>query len=361
MKKTGATFLLSMLGILAISPVFAMDYPTIAGITISATTSAAEYIVYFFNLAIASGAFIAGVVLFMAGVDYMSARGEPARLSDAKKKITDAFIGLTVLLASFMILNIINPQLTNITIDQLENTAEVEVVIPEGTGVYLYDSPNYVSTVDPLRVTGVMPNFSEKGFNSKAQSIKFVNPSEGFKFGAVIFAKTAVSDSGSGFELRGNCAFLLNSIPDLGSASGNENNPAIGNNSLSSILVFKTKNSAASVKLFNSPNCKKRTDDYGPQNDIDNMCTINSSSGFVDLAQACPNFKGDIFSIQTSGNVGVLFKAATSTAAGRCQFLESNNSGCINTPKYGYTYSLSIDKYAPSVTPKSFMLFPLVK
>jgi len=360
MKKAKTTILLSLIGILFISPVFAMDYPTIAGITISNSTSAAEYIVYIFNLAIAVGGFISGAVLFFAGVEYISAGGDPKKLSSAKEKIKNAFFGLTVLLASFMILNTINSQLTTVTINDLEKQTEVETPIPEGAGVYLYDSPNYVSTVDPIRVTGVMANFLEKGFNNRAQSIKIVNASE-FKFGAVIFAKNTDSDLGPGFELRGNCSFILNSIPNLSATNGNENNPAIGNNSLSSILVFKTKEGAVSVKLFNTPNCKKKTSEYREEKEEENTCTINSGSGFANLSEACPKFKGDIISIQTSSNTGVLFKAAASTEAGRCQFLESNNNGCINTPKYGYTYSLGLDKYSPSVTPKSFMLFPLVK
>jgi hypothetical protein len=363
MKKTGITSLLSLLGILAISPVFAMDYPTIAGITISSSTTASEYIVYFFNLAIASGAFIAGAVLFMAGVDYVSSRGEPAKIQDAKNKIKNAFLGLIILLSSFMILNIINPQLTSIKIDQLGTTEETEIVIPEGTGVYLYDSPNYVSTtLDPLRVIETKANFANENFNNKAQSIKFVNPEAGdFKFGAVLFAQNSNSDSGSGYDLRGNCSFALDSIPDLDSAVGEQNNPAIGKNNLSSILIFETKAGSASVTLYNSIDCKKGTDEYEKQEDEESICTISGGSGFSDLSTACPQFKGNIVSIKTSGDVGVLFKAAKKGVAGRCQFLESNNTGCINTVKYSYVYSFNRNKYDPAVIPQSFMIFPLVK
>jgi hypothetical protein len=361
MKKVKAIILFSLLGILSISPAFAMDFPKIAGITVSKTTTAAEFIIYLFNLAIASGAFIAAVVLIMAGVDYVSSKGEPAKIQSAKNKIKNAILGLTILLASFMILNIINPQLTSIKIDKLGKTADKEIVIPEGTGVYLYDSPNYVSTGDPLRVTETMANFSEKKFNKKVQSIKFVNPTSDFKFGAVIFAENTDSELGSGFDLRGNCSFVLNSIPDLDVASGNENKPAIGKNKLSSILLFKTKDGGSSVKLYNNINCKKRSEEYGKQKEEENECTINSSGGFANIKDVCPKFKGDIFSIETSGDVGVLLKASEKEVAGRCQFLESNNSGCINTVKSSYVYSLNIEKYSPSVVPLSFMLFPLVK
>jgi hypothetical protein len=361
MNKKGITFLLSILGLVYISPVFAMSYPPFAGITISNSTTAAEFVVYFFNLAIAAGAFIAGVVLFIAGVDYVSSRGEPAKIESAKSRIKNAFLGLIILLSSFMILNIINPQLTNIKIDKLEKTADKKVVIPEGMGVYLYDSPNYVSTIDPLRVIGTVPNFETQGFNRKVQSIKFVNSTSDFKFGAIIFTEKNKTDSGSGYELRGNCSFALNSIPDLGVISGQDNNPPIGNNKLSSIIVFKTKAGSPSVKLYNIPNCTKKNNDYGVQKDENNMCTINSSDSFINIKEACPNLKGDVFSIETSSSVGVLLKASDKNQAGRCQFFESNDSNCINTVKYSYVYNVGAGEIVPSVTPQSFMLFPLVK
>jgi len=363
MNKKVTTFLFSLFGILYVSPAFAIDYPMIAGITIDESTSAATLIVYFFNLAIAVGAFIAGIVLIIAGIDYVSSRGEPAKIESAKSKIKNAFLGLIVLLSSFMILNIINPELTNIKINELKNEEQPEIIIPEGTGVYLYDLPKYVSeALKPLRVIGTKTNFNNENFNNITQSIKFVNPDNGeFKFGAVIFSKKESGDADSGYDLRGNCSYILDSIPDLSATKGQENNPAIGNNKLSSIIVFKTKAGSPSITIYNSPNCKKRTEEYGPQKDEENKCTMSGSSGFTNIKDACPEFKGDIVSISTGGDVGVLFKAASKEAPGRCHFFESNNNGCINTPKYSYTYNLSIGEYSPSVVPQSFILFPLVK
>lgn len=362
MKKTSITFLISLLGILFISPVLAASsYPEIAGITIGPGTTATQFVVYFFNLAIAVGAFIAGAVLLMAGIDYVSSRGEPAKLESAKSKIKNAFLGLTILLASFIILTTINPALTNIKIDKL-TSIKTEVVIPEGSGVYLYDSPSYVSTIDPLRVIGTKTNFETDNFNRKVQSIKFVNPDNGdFKFGAVLFAKNVASDLGSGYDLRGNCSFAFNSIPDLGSALGQENNPPIGKNNLSSIIVFKTKDGSASVTLYNSIDCKKGTDEYEEQKDENAICKISSGKQFVNIKDACPNFKGNITSIETSGDVGILFKIVEKGVAGRCQYLESNNTKCINNVKHSYAFNPSRDKYEASVIPQSFIVFPLVK
>jgi hypothetical protein len=363
MKKIGIIILFSLLGILFISPVFAaMNYPPIAGITISSTTTATEYIYYFFNLAIAIGAFIAAGALSIAGIAYVSSRGEPAKMQDARDKIKNTFLGLIILLACYMILNIINPQLTSIKIDQTEKVVNKEIVIPEGTGIYLYDAINYTSKNEPLRVYETMPNFVESNFNSRAKSIKLVNPDSGeFNFGAILFAQNIDTASGSGADLRGNCSFILNSIPNLNDSLDQENNPPIGNNKLVSMLVFKTKGKSPSVTVYNSIDCTKRSDDYGPQKDEENMCSISAGSGFQDITKTCPKFKGEVISIKTSGDVGVLLKTVTAAQAGRCQFIESNNDGCINTVKYSYAYKISQASYQPSFYPKSFMLFSLVK
>ena len=356
MEKKETTFLLLLFGIFFIFPVLASSSP------ISETTTVTEYIIYLFDSIIAVGSFIAAAVLFTAGVDFISSQGDVKKISGAKTKIKNAFLGLIVLLSSFMILNTINPQIASISIDKLPESTYEEVVIPEGSGVYLYDAPGYVSIIDSLRVTETMVNFSDSKFTERTQSIKFVNPEgDQFKFGAVIFAKNVNSQLGSGYDLRGNCSFILSDISDLDSAFGKENNPPIGKNNLSSIIVFKTKTDPVSVTLYNSANCKKRSDEYGVQKDEENMCTINSSNGFVDLNVACPKFKGEVVSVQTSNNAGVLFKATKKDVAGRCQFFESNNNGCINTVKYSYVYNLRFDKYLPSIAPQSFMLFPLVK
>ncbi|MCK9445812.1 pilin [bacterium] len=367
MNKKAATFLFSLLGIFFISPAFAIDYPTIAGITITESTSAATFIVYFFNLAIAVGTFIAAIVLIMAGIDYVSSRGEPAKIDSAKNKIKNAFLGLIILFASFMILNIINPQLNIIKINELKNEVEPEIIIPEGTGVYLYDSPNYISdTLTPLRVTGTKANFNNENFNNMTQSIKFVNPDGGdFKFGAILFSKYVGSgsgtDIGSGYDLRGNCSYSFNSIPDLSVSVGNENKPVIGNNNLSSIIVFKTKTGSASVTVYNSIDCTKGTEEFEELKDEEVMCTISGGSGFKNFSEACPDFKGNIVSIKTSGDVGVLFKTAKSDSVGRCQYFESNKSGCINTVKHSYAFNIDRYEYEPNVYPQSFMLFPLAK
>ncbi|MFA5729810.1 MAG: hypothetical protein WC938_01060 [Candidatus Paceibacterota bacterium] len=367
MKNVKTIIYFSLLGILFVSPAFAvMQYPEIGGININEDASAATYVVYFFNLAIAAGAFIAGAVLFAAGIDYVSARGEPAKLDSAKNKIKNAFLGLTILLAAFMILNIINPQLTSINISQLEKTPDKEIVIPEGSGIYLYDSVNYVSSEDkePVRVTKTMGGFLESNFANKAESIKFNNPVKEFKFGAVLYASKEDSTEGSGSDLRGNCSYTLSDVPDLSVAvNDKENNPPVGKDNLASMLVFKTDGGSGSIKIYNTINCKDRTDEYGvtcKKKKYDD-CEITGSSGFEDLKKACPDFKGDIMSIEAGDGLGILFKATGKNEAGRCQYIETNDTGCVNVVKYSYVYTINDKKYQSTFTPKSFVIFSLIK
>jgi len=103
------------------SPAFAaMQYPTIGGITISETTTAAEYIVYFFNLAIAMGAFAAVIMMIMAGIEWVTAAGNPSKIESAKGKIANTLFGVAVLVGCYLILNTINNQLLSIKIDDLK-------------------------------------------------------------------------------------------------------------------------------------------------------------------------------------------------------------------------------------------------
>ena len=378
MNKVKNTIFLALTGIFFLSPVYA---------AVSPKSTAAEYIVYFFNLAVAVGAFIAVVMIVMAGIDYVTAEGNASKIDDAKGKIRNALLGLAVLLGSFLILNTINPGLTSIIFKGAGKQPQEEITVSEGAGVYLYDAENFVSN-NPLMLKETKAGFVQDD-NFKTQSIKFVN-SETFKFGAVLF-----SDS----NLRGNCSYLLNSISSLNSASGNENNPPIGNNNLSSIVVFKTNSGSSSVKFYNNINCQAKSDDYCIKGDKDNpcqedknkVCSVSSKDGFENIKNACPDFKGDILSIEVSGGTAVLFKAADKGAEGRCQFFEPGNGSCINTVKYSYVYKTNYeptsstvnpgDLYIPItppslnpgsgttassyssyvIKPVSFMLFPLVK
>ena len=341
MEKRNLTILLILIGVVTFSPVFAAD-TLIAGMPAGAT--AAEVIVYFFNLGIALGGLFAVIMLIMAGMEYVSARGEPAKIDEAKKRIRNSLLGVVILLGSFIFLNIINPDLALIKINDLSKEEQPE--IPEQktvdmSGVYLYKSNGQL-----LFIQETKPSLAKYSFQSQTTSIKFVNPQD-YKYGAILF-----SDG----DLKGNCSYALSNISDLSAANGGENNPPIGNNILSSIQVFKALNGTPTIMIFNTVNCDKRSEEYGKVEESTSVCTITGGSGFEDIKTACPNFKGSIVSIKATTDTGVLLKSANKDAVGKCQFFVAGNSQCINTVKESYIYTRDSNS---ANLPGSFMLFPL--
>jgi hypothetical protein len=341
MKKIDLTFFLIIAGVAAFSPVFA-DTSIVSGIPEGAT--AAQVIVYFFNLGMALGSFFAVIMLIIAGAEYMMARGNPSKLEEAKGRIKNAFLGLIVLLSSLLILNTINPELSSIKINDLSKEEKQEIAeqeISNMAGVYLYKSNG-----DSLFVQSTKPTFGNDNFYQQTTSIKFVN-AEDYKYGAILFTKE---------DLKGNCSYALGDINDMGTANGNENNPPIGNNTLASIQVFKSLNGTPTIRIYNTVDCIKRSDEYGKVEESTSVCTITGKDGFEDIKTACPNFKGSIVSIKSTTDTGVLLKSANKDAAGNCQFFIAGNSQCINTVKQGYVYTRNSNG---SDIPFSFMLFPL--
>ncbi|MFA5714154.1 MAG: pilin [Candidatus Paceibacterota bacterium] len=99
-------------------PAMAADIPLLAGFPKDAT--AAGFVVYFFNLIVAFGSFIAIVIVIMAGIEWMTAEGNPSKIESAKSKIKNTLLGVAVLIGSYVVLNTINPELETIKITQLK-------------------------------------------------------------------------------------------------------------------------------------------------------------------------------------------------------------------------------------------------
>jgi len=342
MNKKLSTIFLIAAGIIISSPVFAaVSIPTIAGIPRDAT--AAEFIVYFFNLAIAVGGLIAVVIIISAGVEYITAQGEPGKIESAKKKIQNTLLGVAVLLASYIVLNIINPSLTTIKINDLSKEPQQNQTTEtiKQSGVYLYKAQG-----DPLIFQDTKASLVQDNFNGQAQSVKFINAAD-YKYAAILFTNG---------DLRGNCSYAFEDINDLGVAVGNQNSPAIGKNSVNSVQVFKIKTGSPTVKLYNNINCAKRSDEYGKIDERTSVCTVSMKDGFTNIKESCPDFIGNVLSIGAGSDTGVLLKAANKDAPGKCQFFTSGNSTCINTIKYSYVYNP--DPSSP-IKPLSYVLFPL--
>ncbi len=110
-----ALFLISGFSCLALE----QQYPTIRGETINVDTDLPGVINYLFNFAVAGGGAAAMVMITIAGFRWMSSATSPSEKQGAMEQIKAGFFGLLLLLASFLILQTINPDLVNLQMPTL--------------------------------------------------------------------------------------------------------------------------------------------------------------------------------------------------------------------------------------------------
>src|SRR3989338_667270 len=81
------------------------------GVGEPAPTTLAEYVRLIYLWFMRVVALAAGIMLVVGGVKYVLSGGNPGRAQDARETISRALLGLVVVLASYLILNTINPSL----------------------------------------------------------------------------------------------------------------------------------------------------------------------------------------------------------------------------------------------------------
>ena len=98
-----------------------------------AGTSPSAFIANFYQYALSIAGILAFGIIVYGGVRYMIAVGNPSGESDAKEWIKAAIMGLLLLAGAYLILNLINPNLVNLTLPALnpsgaQNTTSTQVV-----------------------------------------------------------------------------------------------------------------------------------------------------------------------------------------------------------------------------------------
>lgn len=76
----------------------------------------ADYATTVYNLAIALAAVLAVFMIVLGGVQYTTAYGNPSRVQAAKDRIKNAVFGLLLILAAYLLLWSINPDLVDLSI-----------------------------------------------------------------------------------------------------------------------------------------------------------------------------------------------------------------------------------------------------
>ncbi|MDP3901647.1 MAG: pilin [bacterium] len=67
-----------------------------------------------YNFSVYIGGFLAMAAIVWGAIEWTTSAGNPSKLSEAKDRITSAVYGMILLLAAYLILNTINPQLTEL-------------------------------------------------------------------------------------------------------------------------------------------------------------------------------------------------------------------------------------------------------
>ena len=78
-----------------------------------------ELVAWFYYFIVSVGGIAAFVMLVWGGFVWLTSVGSPARIADAKDRIYSAFLGLSLILASYLIIQIINPELLMLNLPEL--------------------------------------------------------------------------------------------------------------------------------------------------------------------------------------------------------------------------------------------------
>ncbi|MDI6882917.1 MAG: hypothetical protein QMC93_00360 [Patescibacteria group bacterium] len=180
-------------------------YPTIGTKTITSATDLPNYIIYIFNLAIIVGVIIVVGVIISGGIAYLGSTGDPGKLSGAKDKIFNGFLGLLILLASYLILATVNPQLTVIRLEE----------IGIKWGVVLIDPPDEQKTIGS-DIADIQKTFGP-GF--EPTEVVFLTEAIG-EIKVIAFASSSYQGDSKELLGDGSVNFVIRSIKIMGIKAG---------------------------------------------------------------------------------------------------------------------------------------------
>ena len=109
----------------------------IPGTSPNASTTPGAFVANFYQFALMIGGVLAFGIIVYGGVKYMASAGNPSGQGDAKEWIEAALLGLLLLVGAYFILNVVNPQLTNLTLPTLQtvniaSTPGCNITCPSG-------------------------------------------------------------------------------------------------------------------------------------------------------------------------------------------------------------------------------------
>jgi len=126
MKKYLAEIILILFLLLpTFSLALELDYPSFMGIDLNALAATREgvpinqLVAWFYYFLVGISGLATFLMLVWGGFTWLTSTGNPTKISDAKDKITSAVLGLVIILSSYLILKVINPELTTLKLPGL--------------------------------------------------------------------------------------------------------------------------------------------------------------------------------------------------------------------------------------------------
>ncbi|SRR6056297_3154848 len=95
------------------------NYPTFGNIDINTETDINELVAWGYYFLVGISGFSAFFMFVWGGFQWSSSAGDPNQQSEAKEKLISASIGLLLILSAYLILNIINPNLTILELPEM--------------------------------------------------------------------------------------------------------------------------------------------------------------------------------------------------------------------------------------------------
>lgn len=88
-----------------------LDYPEFGGFDLNRDQDLNQIIAWLYYFIVGISGIAAFFMLVLGGFEWLSSAGDPGKIKDARDRITSAILGLLLILSSYLILQVINPEL----------------------------------------------------------------------------------------------------------------------------------------------------------------------------------------------------------------------------------------------------------
>ena len=171
-----------------------LNYPAFGGFDLNDNQKLHEIVAFFYYFIVGIAGLAAFVMLVWGGVQWLMSGAIPSQASEARDKIKNAILGLLLVLASFLVIQVINPELTILGIGNPGEVGQGESPLSKADlGIYLCENENcegkYVYIDPSISGCKTIPDFTNinlatcdpkkrstfgsNNFNDKTSAVKF--------------------------------------------------------------------------------------------------------------------------------------------------------------------------------------------